>query len=304
MNLPSAFELGRSAGSFIVIGGIVLVAAAAIVWNVLAMRHTSTNPKCALAVIFAVGAGVALAIGGALTQFPDVSSSIRALPGFAALLLLIVAVALAINGLGEFKRFPEHFVHGRKRAIAVLAVPFFVAALIVLAVCLHSSGHPIFGAQISGTASEILTNKEWNFQVIAPPPWVATDGAKFNPRACAGLARTGPQMSSFVIAEDLAQGGVTRLDAAVEAAKAKIKSGSGAEILDEQEQNENGLTGHRIEYIAAIDGKPLYHTHWLTNHGTIFYQLVTAGPRESREQVRTEGRKLAAGFRLIDPSIN
>lgn len=283
---------------------VLLILLAGIVQNFRARRRERTNSKCALAVVFAMVGGAVLVVGGMLMLADSLPAPLRAVPGLIALVAIVIAAILAGLGLAEMKPFAERYDRGRRRAIAVLAFPVLLAAVIVAAVCAHSSGHPIFGALIGGTAGTTLTSKDRNFQLIAPPPWVTTDGTRLHPDASVGLARGGPPMTAVLIAQDLARTGATQLSGAVENVKTQIQADPQAQILAENDENENGLAGRRIEVMTTSEGSRQFQVRWLTENSGIFYQLLIRGPATAREQILSESRKLAAGFRVLDPNLH
>lgn len=303
ISLEKAYELGRTIGFFVPAAVFAVALIAIILVNYFAARRHGTNSKCVWAVAWLCIGGLIFVIGAFVTRAAKTEPPLNSLPGLLAIIVLSIAVALAINGLGEFKRFPGHFKHGRKRARAVLAIPVLAALGVVAAVIVHSTGHPIFGSQISGTAGETITNKSWNFQLIAPPPWSSIDATKLNPTARTGLARQGPQMVSMVLADDLSKAGPPTLDSVVDALKTKLKEAPRGEILADEPQDENGLHGRRLESLGVADGNLTYYVHWLTNYDETFYQVITWGSPLARDQVRAESRKLAGGFRILDAKI-
>lgn len=289
------YTIGCAAALVILLVGIAI--------NLRDRRHKGTNAKCALGTIFALLACMSTVVGIFLSGIPDFAGPLT-ICGPVAFVLLIIGLLVALQGLKEQKQFPGRWPRGRRRARAILALPVVAAVLIVGSVITHSVGHPLFSALIRGTAGHTVIDKERNFRIDAPPPWVATEPAKLNPAACAGFARLGPEMFATVVAENRKDAPNASLHSAVAAARARLNRETGSQFLEEYEQNENGLTGHRIESIFTAGDQRFVRIQWLTEHGGIFYEVSTWGPPEVRDKVRLEALKFTGSFRVLESKVS
>jgi tetratricopeptide (TPR) repeat protein len=302
MSTPlSALSLAGHEAAVIAGGAAFITLAIGIGANLHSRRRLGTNDKAALSVIFALAAAVAVLIGGELVHFEVVASPFL-VAGPLALLLLITAVCYAVHGLAEIRRFRDRWPRGRRRAMAVVVTPVILALVIVAAVVAHSSGYPVFGSLVSGTAGPSIVDQAHNFRFDAPPPWVQAEATRFDPAATVALARQSPPMYATLIIEPLTAGPGSSLETAAENLKTKLGQDSQGQVLNASAQVENGVTGFRIESLVSIGSDRQYQVHWLIQDGRSLYQLRTWGAQEVREAVSNESRKLAAGFRLIDPA--
>jgi len=291
-----------SSGAALAAGGILFLGfAAGIYLNLRSMQRPGTNRNAAYAAIYAFAAPLPLLIGAVLHHL-QIFSSPFIVAGPAAILSIIIAVVFAANALTEMNKFRERWLRGRRRAIAVLVVPVVLALTIVAGVVAHSSGHPIFAGLVSGTAGENLIDKARNYSLSAPPPWVRTDPQRLDPAACATFARKGPEMFASVVIQPLTADSDAPFDLAVAAVKSQIGRSQNGEVLDVQPQSENGLRGIRVESVFGPPSDRQFQVHYLVHDGRSSYQLLARGADGARVSILVEARKLAAGFRLIDPN--
>lgn len=285
---------------------VFLIPAIAIsVWTLRSRRNPRTNAQCAVSVVYGLAVFLILLLTGLARAVFGAPPIVTSIGGFAAFFTLLVAVIMAINGLREMNhRFGRlHFDRGKKRAITVLTLPVVFAGIIVTSVIVHSSGTPLFSGEISGTAGETVVSKQWNFQLIAPPPWVRTEAARVHPAACAALARRGPTMSTAIVVEDLSKSGSPDLAGATAAVATKLRD-SGHEVLAQEQQDEGGLPGLRLETASDSGKARTFQVLWMAVFGDNLYQVITSGPDAARDTVRNEARKLSAGFRIVDPTLS
>ena len=108
--------------------------------NAVALRHRTTNSRCALAVIFTFVGCIAAAIGFKLVQQLSPNPMVRVIPGAVALTCVLMSTALAIIGLRQFRRKRRRYKAGSKRAKFALALN--VAVVCVAAVGIRAALRP------------------------------------------------------------------------------------------------------------------------------------------------------------------
>ncbi len=301
ISLPIGTAISANGVAFAAEGVLFLVIVTGLILNVRAAQRLGTNRNAALAAIYALIAPLPLLIAAVLVQLNLVSKPFY-VAGPVAILSLVIAEFFGVIAIGEIAKFRMRWLRGRRRALAVLVVPVVLALGLVAAVVAHSSGYPIFGAFIGGTAGETLIDKERNFVINTPPQWAKTDAHRLDPAACAAFGRQSPQMFATIATQPLPAESESPFETAVSSLKSKILRSQDVELINVEKQPENGLHGVRIESAFGPPQDRQFQVHYVVQDGRTFYQLHTRGAESAKDAILFEARKLSAGFRLLDPN--
>ncbi len=317
----------ETAGQFVGMGIVFLIPLIAIVLNGIALWRRGTNAKCALAIIGALLAIMLFSFGGLGSRVGHVPPVVLGTLGLAGLAAIITSTVLAIIGLVEFSRRRRH-IRGRKRAITALVLNgIFFTIMGFGAVKGFNQGRALRDSlKPTAPAGAVVTNDAWNFRLEPPAEWSQIDPTAFGPLIRTALGRHHPEMYSLVLAENLPSGAETPLAGAMELSNcAGCRCGRGAEtplagamelvkhslrgtgpveFLAEEEKMDQGRLARTLESRSRGPSSNYFYVHWMTqNNGTV-YRVVTWGADAEAARVREEARRMAAGFRIIDPLRN
>jgi len=284
-------------------GGAVLPLVVLILIAKAYTRRPDVNRRCVQGLLLVLVGWLLVMLTAWATAGGDVLKVVAALVYVVALGMFVAGTVLAIVGLVQCRRDPQH-PKGRGRAIgALIGSGLFLA---IMAVGVIAGGIYALSTMHSPTpraaAEKTLTFEDLNLRYRAPGhPYESFDVKKLNAAATFGLLRTNPTVMLMVVAE---RGPELALDSAglAELSKAALRSGADSvTISDDTPREFGGLGGVLFNSDAVMKGKKLTYVHWVTAHNGFLYQFIVFGEQARQADVRRDAEMLFGRFELIDP---
>jgi len=301
----TAYESGRFMGIIV----RILLLTAGVIKCIQISRRPTTCAKCTIA--------LALVLGGLLVSgLYEITSVIRP-PGpayvllicFAAVIILLGGLILAIVGLADYSNHPD-FVQGRKQAIwAIILSGLFLLLVMFGAV----SGWQKAMNKMSGNvpaAGTVMKFDALNYSYRMPgPPWANLNATNLNPEASFAMLRTKPYEMVIIIAEKLGLEVDLSVPKLLEINKANLSSmATDVSILEEvpvhykqkSSFSYGQLEGYKVFAHASLAGKQKSQISWLFSTNGFCYQIFLSCAREDEAAMLKDADMVLNGFSIID----
>lgn len=267
-------------------------------WSI--SRRPATNTKCALGLMFMLGAWWVIALasacfGSSVPLRPLVV--LFTLGGFA---LMLSSVILSIIGLVEYAQAAARYQQGRAQAIWALAI-CGVFGVGVVGNALRMAMRP--GLARQSPAGAPLVFYEYNFRIKTPArPWVQTDAARINPDARVAFMRALPDMYFMIIAEKTGSGDLS-VDTLSELAQGRLRSvAESVQVIEKAPSRIGQLAGVRLTSNVQLSGKSIRYVQSFGATNGWAYQLMAWGKQEDAQLVDAQASRFSADFELLDPN--
>ena len=208
----------------------------------------------------------------------------------------LLVLGLGLVALARYE--PARYTRGRGQAAAGLAI----AALLLFGLTAGLITGQLRQATVPTSAAKpgsTLTQTEHNYEITPGGEWHSLKPEALNAEANLAMTRRRPEMYFLVITESLAG---SDLDSYADIVKTNLKAGT---EVSAQEQTDETFGTRRFVRLATTttvaEAKQVLHfEHWLTQQGAEFHQLVIWAANAEANKVKTEARKLAETFKVLD----
>ena len=266
-----------------------------------AIRSGKYNLKCILAPGIAMTGLFVLWLGAELAdKFPNVlrlENTTRAI----AFVIFTAAVGCAFLGLIEYFKLPKR---SSKRAGARYAV----TTIVLGSMAFMATGLSLYTKKAYGQgnfikvllAPKLIRNFAFRFQIGQPEDWFVVDGSRLKPAAAVAFTRVNPSLSFALTAQNPGPGTPAKIEEFVEQSKKQLEANNSS--VDSTEATVGGDANGQSAVFESqvVQGVfTFFYVHHLVLSNGIAYQLVTWGPANDPNTVRSQAEKIFSTFAVL-----